>query len=94
MRRALIICSILLAVPLAHGSKFSKFIHKMDAEEKARQQQEWQQDMNFSDISFRLNRRFVDNRGESCREYIFRSRSNPFRHGEYMVCDERASYLR
>lgn len=59
---------------------------------KQRQQEqearEWQQDMNFGDLVFRLERRYRNEGGEVCRDYIFRARSNPYRHGSYTVCDE------
>ncbi|KTD17796.1 hypothetical protein [Legionella jordanis] len=78
-----------LFISLGYASKLSKFFDKMDAEDKARQQREWQQDMNFQDFAFRLDKRYVDDRGERCRDYVFRSRSNPYRHGYFTVCDER-----
>ena len=74
---------------MVHASKLSKFLKDMDRNDRERQEQEWRQDMNFNDLTFRLERRYVDNRGQNCRDYEFRSRSNPFRHGYYTVCDER-----
>lgn len=71
------------------ASKLSKYLKKMDAEEKARQEQEWRNDMNFADLSFRLDKRYTDERGQTCRDYQFRARSNPYRHGYYTVCEER-----
>ncbi len=35
------------------------------------------QDMNFPDFDFRFDRRYMDDSGQSCRDYVFRSRSNP-----------------
>lgn len=74
---------------VGYASKLSKFLNNMEAEDKARQQREWQQDMNFNDFAFRLDRRYTDDHGQQCRDYVFRSRSNPYRHGYYTVCDER-----
>ncbi|WP_133128057.1 hypothetical protein [Legionella nagasakiensis] len=78
----------MMCLSTVYGSKLSKYLHKRDEQEKAQQQREWQQDMNFGDFAFRLQRRFVDDRGQRCREYVFRSRSNPYRHGRYIICDE------
>ena len=61
----------------------------MDKKDQERQAQEWRQDMNFNDFAFRLEKRYADNCGQNCRDYEFRARSNPFRHGYYTVCDER-----
>lgn len=88
MKKIALVLMVVLCVPFAHGSKLSHFFNKLDAEDKARTQREWQQDMNFSDLSFRLERRFTEF-GQQCREYEFRSRSNPYRHGHYTVCEER-----
>lgn len=79
----------MLVVYTADASKLSRYLNKVDNEERARQEREWREDMNFADFSFRLDRRYVDNRGQRCRDYVFRSRSNPYRHGFYSVCDER-----
>ena len=78
-----------LCVSPAYSSKLSKYLNKVDAESRAQQQREWQQDMNFADLDFRLDRHFSDETGQQCREYMFRARSNPYRHGPYIVCDER-----
>ncbi|AUB69999.1 TPA: hypothetical protein OX050_002477 [Legionella pneumophila] len=82
---------VLLTVVCSAGfpSKLSKFLNKMDAEQKQRDAQEWQQDMNFGDYAFRLKERYVDDRGQRCRDYEFRGRSNPYRHGYFTVCDDR-----
>lgn len=60
-----IIVFVLLTVVCSAGftSKLSKFLNKMDAEQKQRDAQEWQQDMNFGDYAFRLKERYVDDRG-------------------------------
>ncbi|MGQ3889174.1 hypothetical protein ACQUW5_09110 [Legionella sp. CNM-1927-20] len=78
-----------LFVSIGYASKLSKYLNKMDAQDRARQEREWQQDMNFNDFAFRLDKRYRDERGQYCRDYIFRARSNPYRHGYYTVCDER-----
>lgn len=89
MKKIIIFIFAFLFISASYGSKLSKFIRKMDEKEKVRQQQEWQNDMNFADAAFRLDRRYSSDDGEACRDYIFRSRSNPYRHGHYIVCEER-----
>ncbi|KTD19539.1 hypothetical protein [Legionella londiniensis] len=89
MKKIILLLVVSLCFPLAHASKLSKFLNKLDAEEQAQRQREWREDMNFNDLSFRLERRFGDQFGQQCREYEFRSRSNPYRHGHYTVCEER-----
>ena len=89
MKKLLSVFLISLLFSTAHASKLSKFFKDMDRKDRERQEQEWRQDMNFNDLSFRLEKRYVDNRGQKCRDYEFRARSNPFRHGYYTVCDER-----
>ncbi len=89
VKKLIVILSAVLCLTLGHASKLSKYLNKMEANDKARQAQEWQQDMNFGDFAFRLDKRYVDDRGQHCRDYVFRSRSNPYRHGYYSVCDER-----
>ncbi|CDZ76286.1 hypothetical protein BN59_00553 [Legionella massiliensis] len=79
----------LCLVSLGYASKLSKYMHKADAQDQARQQQEWRRDMDFNDLAFRLVRRYTDDHGQRCRDYEFRARSNPYRHGYYTVCDER-----
>jgi hypothetical protein len=81
--------TLTLFLIVGNASKLSKYLNKMDNEERARQEQEWRGDMNFNDFSFRLDKRYTDRRGQRCRDYLFRSRSNPYRHGYYTVCDER-----
>lgn len=76
-------------LPTVHASKLSKFLNKMEEKERARQEREWQQDMNFADFAFRLDKRYMDDQGQNCRDYIFRARSNPYRHGYFTVCDDR-----
>lgn len=88
-QKIIVLLMLLFCVNGAYSSRLSKFLNKMDAEQKQRDAQEWQQDMNFADFVFRLQRRYVDERGEACRDYEFRARSNPYRHGYYTVCDER-----
>lgn len=89
MKKLIFFVLISLAVTTGQASKLSKFLHKMEEENRVRQQQEWQQDMNFADLSFRLEKRYVDERGQDCRDYIFRARSNPYLHGYYTVCEKR-----
>jgi hypothetical protein len=89
MKKLFFILFISLVCSMAHASKLSKFFKDMDQKDRARQEQEWRQDMNFNDFTFRLEKRYTDNRGQNCRDYEFRARSNPFRHGYYTVCDDR-----
>lgn len=80
---------IMMLLSVGYASKLSKFFNKMEAQEQARQEREWAQDMNFNDFVFRLEKRYTDDQGQQCRDYDFRARSNPYRHGYYTVCDER-----
>jgi hypothetical protein len=89
MKKIITLIVALMFLSVAHGSKLGKFIHKLQEKQKAQQQREWQQDMNFSDFDFRLDRHYSDDSGQSCRDYVFRARSNPYRHGRYTVCEER-----
>lgn len=89
MKKTLILTLIMLLVPLTHASKLSAYLKKADEKNRAQEQMEVQQDMNFPDFSFRLDKRYTDEQGQRCRDYVFRSRSNPYRHGYFTVCDER-----
>lgn len=89
MNKFFVFILALSCLSFAHASKFSEFFNKMDAREKARKEKEMQQDLNFSDFAFRFDRRFTNDRGDQCREYTARSRSNPYRNGRYVICDER-----
>lgn len=89
MKKILVILLLSYLASFAHASKLSKFINKQKAHAKERNQQELRQDMDFADFSFRKQKRYVNERGEQCREYSMRSRSNPYRHGLYTVCNER-----
>ncbi|WP_045097710.1 hypothetical protein [Legionella fallonii] len=81
-----LLASLSIGISTGHSSRLSKFLNKLDEEQKQRDAREWQQDMNFGDFVFRLQKRY-DERGQHCRDYEFRSRSNPYRHGYYTVCD-------
>lgn len=81
----LLICFI----PMGHASKLSRFIEKSNERDRVREENLQRQDMNFADFAFRLDKRYIDNRNQKCRDYVFRSRSNPYRHGFYTVCEER-----
>lgn len=89
MKKITIILLMFLMVGAGYSSKLSKFLNKMDADQKQQEAQEFQRDMNFGDFVFRLQQRYTDNRGQRCRDYEFRARSNPYQHGYYTVCDER-----
>lgn len=88
MKKLILILLISSFFSISYASKLSKFFKDMDKQDRERQEQEWRQDMNFNDFSFRLAKRYVDDRGQKCRDYEFRARSNPFRHGYYTICDE------
>jgi hypothetical protein len=89
MKKFLLFLAISLCLSVSHASKFSKYLNKVEENDRAQQEREWREDMNFSDFSFRLDKRYTDARGQRCRDYVFRSRNNPYRHGFYSVCDER-----
>lgn len=89
MKKILLLIAVSLCFSVGYASKLSKFFNDADQKDRAMQQQEWQQDMNFADLSFRLEKRYTDGRGQRCRDYVFRSRSNPYRHGFYSVCEDR-----
>ena len=89
MKKFLFLLAINLCLSVSHASKFSKYLNKVDENDRAQQEREWREDMNFADFSFRLDKRYTDGRGQRCRDYVFRSRTNPYRHGFYSVCDER-----
>lgn len=86
-KKIIVILLMSLCISVGYSSKLSKFLNKLDEEQKQRDAREWQQDMNFGDFVFRLQKRYSNERGRHCRDYEFRSRSNPFRHGYYSVCD-------
>ncbi len=89
MKALLAVSLIVLTFSSVHASKLSHFLNKQHERQAAREQAELRQDMNFQDFAFRLDKRYTDNDGQNCRDYIFRSRSNPYRHGYYTVCEER-----
>lgn len=89
MKKFLLLLAVSLCLSVSHASKLSKYLNKVDENDRAQQEREWREDMNFADFSFRLDKRYTDGRGQRCRDYVFRSRSNPYRHGFYSVCDER-----
>ena len=90
IRKIIVVLLVSLCVMgTGYASRLSKFLNKMDEEQKQRDAQEWQQDMNFGDFVFRLQKRYSDDHGQRCRDYEFRARSNPYRHGYFTVCDER-----
>lgn len=89
MKKIIILLIILMSVSTVYGSKFSAYLRKHEAREQSRQTLELQQDMNFKDFVFSFQRRFVNEQGQRCRDYIARSRTNPYRHAQYRVCDER-----
>lgn len=87
MKKILFILLVSLSFSTSYASKLSKYIKKSEARNHAQQQREWQQDMNFADLDFRFDRRYIDENKQSCREYVFRARSNPYRSGRYTVCE-------
>lgn len=84
---AMVLCCNFIGT--ANASKLSKYLHKMDENQRQREAQEWQQDMDFANYAFRLQQRYVDEHGQQCRDYEFRGRSNPYIHGMYTVCNDR-----
>lgn len=89
MKKMIVMFVLSLFLSVSYASKLSKFFKDMEQKDQERQAREWQQDMNFKDFAFRLEKRYTDDRGSQCRDYEFRARSNPYRHGYYTVCDER-----
>jgi hypothetical protein len=89
MRKVLVLLLVSLLVSIGHTSKLSQFLNKMDSDQKQKEAQQLQKDMNFADFAFRLQERYVDKHGQHCRDYVFRARSNPYKHGYFTVCDER-----
>lgn len=96
MKKVILILLVSLCTSNVYTSKLSKYLNKMDdkqkqqaAQQRQMEAQEMQQDMNFADFSFRLQQRYIDNQGQRCRDYEFRARSNPYKHGYMTVCDER-----
>lgn len=89
MKKIALVLLLSICATGVYSSKLSKFMNKMEAQENQRAAQEWQQDMNFADFAFRLQQRYVDNHGQNCRDYEFRGRSNPYKHGYMTVCDDR-----
>ncbi len=89
MKKIMMIFLVTLCVNTSYASKLSKYLNKVDADQRAQQAQELRQDMNFNDFAFRLKERYADDHGQHCRDYEFRGRSNPYKHGYFTVCDER-----
>lgn len=87
MKKISVLLCVFLCVSTGYSSKLSTFLNKVDEDQKRQEAQELQQDMNFGDFSFRLQKRYVDDQGQHCRDYEFRARSNPYRHGYYTVCE-------
>lgn len=88
MKKIAILLVSILCVSLANASKLSEFLRKSEERDRVRVETTMRQDMNFADFSFRLNRNFRDDRsGENCRDYEFRSKSNPYKHGYYTICE-------
>lgn len=88
VRKIIVILLVFLCVSTGYSSKLSKFLNKIDEDQKRHEAQELQQDLNFNDFAFRLKERYRDNQGQNCRDYEFRARSNPYKHGYFTVCDE------
>ena len=89
MKKTAIALLIVFCIPMGYASKLSHHIHKMKERERSQDADLMRQDMNFPDFSFRSDRKYRNDRNEKCRDYVFRSRTNPYRHGFYTVCDER-----
>lgn len=89
LKKITVLFLIAFCVGLGHASKLSKFLNKVDEDQKRQAALELQQDMNFNDLAFRLTQRYVNDHGQHCRDYEFRGRSNPYKHGFYTICDDR-----
>lgn len=89
MKKTIVLIIMSLVFTSVYASKLSHYFKKMEEDDRANQERELQQDMNFADFAFRLDKRYTDENGERCRDYVFRSGSNPYRHGYFTVCDER-----
>lgn len=89
MKKLLVFILTFLAFSSVTASKLSHYVDKTNARNRAQQQQETQQDMNFADFAFRIENRYINDNGERCRDYQAVSRSNPYRHGIFTVCDSR-----
>jgi plasmid stabilization system protein ParE len=73
-------------ISLLQASKLSRYVHKSGERARAAEARQWREDMDFADLDFRLIRRVVEDNGQRCRLYSFRSHKNPYKHGEYKVC--------
>jgi hypothetical protein len=87
MKKLLVVLLIGLGISVSQASKLSRFIHKENERERAAQARQLREDMDFSDLDFRLQRHYTGQNGERCRLYSFRSHKNPYKHGDYSVCD-------
>jgi hypothetical protein len=87
MKKTAVLLMGLLCVSMTHASRLSEHFRKANERERIERENAWRQDMNFADFSFRLEKSYIDERGEKCRDYVFRSKSNPYKHGFYTVCD-------
>lgn len=89
MKKIALLLLVIFCMPVSNASKLSHHIHKMHEKERRRDEDLRRQDMNFADFTFRSDRNYINDRNENCRDYSFRSRSNPYKRGFYTVCDER-----
>lgn len=87
MKKLAIILMGILCISTTEASRLTAHFKREKERERVEEANTWRQDMNFPDFTFRLEKRYIDERGEKCRDYVFRSKSDAFRHGYYTVCD-------
>lgn len=89
IKNILVLIFCFLSIHNSYASKLSRFLEKHAARVEEREAREYQEDTNFADMVFRLRNRYTNDHGDHCRDYVGRSRSNPYRQGYFTVCDER-----
>ena len=64
MKKLIVVLFACFLLPIANASKLSKYLNNMDEKEKAANARELKDDMNFSDMSFSLDRRYTNDIGD------------------------------
>ena len=70
-----------------YASKLSHFFKKQQEKARVERERQRREDLDFSQLQFRLKRSYIADNGDKCRIYEFRSTKNTFKHGKYEVCD-------
>ena len=70
-----------------YASKLSQFFKKQQEKARFERERQKREDLDFSQLQFRLKRSYIADNGDKCRIYEFRSTKNTFKHGKYEVCD-------